>query len=768
MILGVAYPVVFSLPGLSADSKLVLSDIAAFGSAAIGATAATVAGLRKTQFRIAWRWIAAGLWLWALGEGTWAWVEVVQDSQPFPSLADAFYVPAYIGLLVGVLMLSKTSTMWTRARAIMDALLFTFAAAVPLWRHVLLPIFQDPASDILEQGLAVFYPVGDLVLLLALGILVARQFPLSRRALLVFAVGLAASLAADIGFAVVGDSYEAGSLIDFLWFASFLIMAAAAIMELGDEVEAQQAPTLGVWQNALPVLTLVPLAIWAVYSEYTGNLDDSVTPLLLGLYGIGLAMRQVVEIFDFRAIHGDLEAAHDKLGGLYGELQVALVAETELARRDQLTGQLNRQGIMDELDSMVTAAAPFSLAMADLDGLKAINDAYGHSAGDAVMKQFAALTAAVPDSQLGRYGGDEFVLLTMSPVREQLEGDLDAVRKGLRDFVTTEIDRSASCSASFGVAYYPEDGDTISELLSTADSRMYEEKQTKHSARLRDIYRKTIDATPPTPQTQEGSIVPHIDLRQLEKALAGDQFEVYFQPITQFPTGNQVGFEALVRWRHPTAGILTAGQFISVAERSAFIHRLGARVLLTSCQQVASWLNGSPYLRDAFVSVNVSARQIRRAFIQEVFSSLEVSHLHPGSLVLEITESAVLSNSRYAFELLAALQGIGVKIALDDFGLGYSSINYLRSFPFDIVKLDPTFVRGVVENGRERTMVAGIIDMAHGLGARIVAEGIETSTDLEALTELDFDYAQGYLFGHAVPGLPALPSATSLDFSSAA
>jgi hypothetical protein len=301
LLLGIAYPIVFWLLGLSEESRLVLSDVAAFGSASIGATAATIAGLRKTQYRVAWRWLAVGLWLLALGEGTWSWIEVIQDGEPFPSLADAFYVPAYIGLLLGVLALARTPTVWTRARATMDALLFTFAAFIPLWRHVLLPIFQDPSANLLEQTLGVLYPVGDIVLLLALGLLMARQFPSCRKSVYVFAAGLAVSLIADIAFALVGEDYAAGNLMDFLWYASFLIMAAAAILEIGGEAEAQQTETVGVWRNALPVLTLVPLAIWAVYAGYSGQLNDDVTPLLLGLYGIALAARQVVGILDFRA-----------------------------------------------------------------------------------------------------------------------------------------------------------------------------------------------------------------------------------------------------------------------------------------------------------------------------------------------------------------------------------------------------------------------------------------------------------------------------------
>ncbi len=479
-----AYPAVFFLAGISPDARVALSDYVGTGAAIFAAGASTVAGMRRTPYSAGWRWIAVGLWLWVLGEVSWTWIELAQDSPPFPSIADAFYVPAYLALLNGILKLSQVATVWARARAVMDALLFAAAAAVPLWRHVLLPIFQSPAADVAQQTLSLYYPVADIILLIALGLLMARQFPSHRVSLYILAAGLGAMLAADAGFAIVSqsDTYQAGSIVDFLWYLGLLTLGVAAVAEAGAEARERQPPNLSVWQNLLPVVTLVPMAVWFVYVANTGQLDDGVTALLIGIYAFGLAARQIVAVLDFRAVHNDLEATHAQLSRLYEDLQVALEAESALARRDSLSGLLNRQGIIDDLDALIANGQPFALFMSDLDGLKTINDLRGHLAGDSVIKRFSALASELPATTVGRFGGDEFVLVTTQPHFEALERGLSLVRSRFEQDVAGQLE--ADCSISFGVARYPVDADNVADLLSIADARMYEEKRRRRIARL--------------------------------------------------------------------------------------------------------------------------------------------------------------------------------------------------------------------------------------------------------------------------------------------
>lgn len=417
----------------------------------------------------------------------------------------------------------------------------------------------------------------------------------------------------------------------------------------------------------------------------------------------------------------------------------------EQSSLDMLTGLPNRQLILERLEEAIkwTAGSGSRLAVMfmDLDAFKRVNDAYGHAAGDQVLRECVARLQPLmpPGTVLARLGSDEFIIVHWRVRSDDMLAELanrflSAVRApfevgGKEVFLT----------ASIGIALYPDDAGGAEALLHRAHLAMDSVKRCK-----RDAYRRYSSV-------MGSRLRETLELEAaLHHAAERGELRLYYQPKVSIETGTVVGVEALVRWMHPRLGIVPPSRFIPIAEESGFIVRLGEWILAEACRQARMWQrDGMDSLR---ISVNISARQLLHGLVvRQVSDVLRTTGLEGSRLDLEITETAVMRNPEAAADTLRALKAMGVSISLDDFGTGYASLGYLKRFPIDEVKIDRSFVSEIATNSNDADIVAGVTGLVHRLGLKVVAEGVERQEQLTVLRSLECDVVQGYFFSEPVP-----------------
>ncbi len=411
-----------------------------------------------------------------------------------------------------------------------------------------------------------------------------------------------------------------------------------------------------------------------------------------------------------------------------------------LAHFDQLTGLPNRTLLRERVNHALARAMRSGSGVAtlilDMDRFKEINDMLGHEVGDKLLiKAAKRIRANVRDQDtVARLGGDEFavVLEGVSEAKEVLPV-IERIVDSLRE-VTTVDGHEVNTSTSIGIAMYPENGSNLSELLRAADLAMY---QAKSSGRA--CYQFFADAMQEEAQSR----------RALEWALRhaveSNEFQLVYQPQVCLRTGGVIGVEALIRWMHPTRGLLTPFHFIGALEEFGLINEVGEWVLETACEQMRRW--HALELQPMRISVNVSAQQFEDPLlIDKVRSALARADLSPEFLELELTESCLMSDPAQAGALLGEIRDVGVRIAIDDFGTGYSSLTYLNEFPLNVLKIDKSFVQSVESNDRGGPISNMIIGLGQNLGLEVIAEGVETPGQLAYMQEHGCDIAQGYLY----------------------
>ncbi len=415
------------------------------------------------------------------------------------------------------------------------------------------------------------------------------------------------------------------------------------------------------------------------------------------------------------------------------------------AHNDPLTRLPNRAFFQQALEDAIALGDPFSIVFVDLDQFKHVNDSLGHAAGDHLLQEVAARfeRCLAAEDILARMGGDEFTLL--------LPGGRSAEKSSVEDKATSLLHALAPplliggqelyTAASLGLSRFPDDGRDAETLLQCADLAMYQAKE-----RGRGQWQSFSPAL--TEAARERLMLEN----SLRKAIERDEMILLYQPQVSLLTGEIIGTEALVRWRHGELGLISPARFIPLAEETGLIVPLGEWVLRTACRQAAAWEREGKYLRQ---SVNLSARQLGEAnLVERVRAVLEETGLDPCLLDLELTESALVAQGEAAVSRLAALRALGVRISIDDFGTGYSSLAYLRRFPLDTLKIDRSFVMGL--GGADRharqdgAVVRAIISMAHALDLEVVAEGVEIAAQRETLQSLGCDSMQGFLFSPPV------------------
>jgi diguanylate cyclase len=666
-----------------------------------------------------WGWgaLAGGLLLFTAGSVLWTgWVQYF-NPVPYPSIADfcflAFFFMAFlgIGLLVRETVPKTSRTIWV------DGLIAALGVAALEGTLVIGPISLANKGDFGTVATNIAYPIGDLVLVTMVVAVFAVRGWRPGRLWWTLGAGLLIFAAADSVYVlrVTSGTYVTGTPLDSLWLIGAFLMVVAAWQGMGAElknVQLIQAP------NIVPALFLLSSLGIVVYAT-----ARPVLPLGVVLAAATLVIAIARSAYAFRQLR-------------------ALADSKREARTDELTGLPNRRLFFERLVvCFEPSPTPHRLAvlMIDLDRFKEINDSLGHHVGDDVLRELGPrlIAAAGSMATVARLGGDEFGLILSPLVDPSAATDMaERVREVLRKPFQLE-GMSLRVDASIGIALAPDHGATPESVLQKADVAMFAAKRAHAPWQ---IYSSDHD------QNARERLELMEDLRD---ALRRREIVLYYQPILDLPKGKVTGAEALARWRHPSRGILQPAAFLGLVADAGLMGPFTMSVLDQAFIQQAKW---SEQGYDIGVSVNISAASLRDEELPDKVGALISKHrVNPARVTLELTEDAFIADPEQALLVLEQLRALGVELSIDDFGTGFSSLTYIRRLPVSELKLDRTFLTGAPRDKRAVSVIRSTVDLAHSLGLRIVAEGIENLDALALVDELGCDAAQGYLMGRPVP-----------------
>ncbi|WP_242624629.1 putative bifunctional diguanylate cyclase/phosphodiesterase [Krasilnikovia cinnamomea] len=678
--------------------------------------------LHKPQRRNIWIWFAVGQLIWVVGDVVFDYYRLALDEEPYPSLADVFYLFAYPMMIFGLILLVRGGQRLARrdVAGLIDAGIVGTGLGLVFWVFVMEPIAAGTSASLLEQAVSDAYPAMDAVMLALLARLFLGSAKPTMSSRLLGGAALAL-LAADVAFSVISlhTDYDVG-FIDAGWLLSYVLWAAAALHpSMRTTGEAPVTGTIHVGRRRLWLLgacSLIAPAMLLVPDVAANGRDRIAIAFSAGILFLLVVLR---------------------MSGFVAEVQRQSGQLQELAMRDDLTGLANRRRFEEALRAEFATGLP-QVALFDLNGFKDVNDRFGHAVGDELLTIVASRITSVlrPDAMVARMGGDEFAVLI--PNASDRAGDAVVRRLAATFHAPVHAgQQDLLVGASIGIAG-AEGADGPMEVLRRADVAMYEAKGTG-----KPFHRFTTELDQhSTEQARLGA--------ELRAALDADQFQLVYQPIVSLPTGSLASVEALVRWVHPERGWVSPAEFVPVAEQNGLIVELGAWILRTACTQAADWRARLGTRAPARVNVNVSARQLAEpGFADVVSAALADSGLPPSCLVVEVTETAVFEGGR-ALETLHELHALGVLVALDDFGTGHSSLGLLQTVPVDVLKVDKSFVDNITMAGRHAVIATALINVSTGLGLTAVAEGVETAEQAAELHRLGYRLAQGYHFGKPV------------------
>lgn len=659
---------------------------------------------------------AAALSCHAAGDTYYVAVSAAGGNVPLPSLADVGYVGFYLLMLTALAVTVRRQLGDMAGVVVLDSVVGGLGSAAFLTvalEPVLNSAFGGPhsAAAVLDAA----YPLMDLLLVAAVIAIAATAEQNVGRGWGLLVLGLLIHTGADIVYALleINDLYVVGTPLDAAWALGAALIACwtvvqsrsgAAATRRGREIPVQAVPALA---------TLAGLGVLILATQ------QRVMVLAVVLASLTLALAALPLVFRQR---------------------IRLLDATRQARTDELTGLPNRRALYGDLPGRLAAAVgrPSAVLLLDLDKFKEINDGLGHDVGDRLLQQVASRLSGQlgPADLLTRMGGDEFVV----HVGDCAPHEAQAVALKLREALGDPYDLggvTVQVNASIGISLYPGQGEDLSLLLRKADMAMYTAKSTRSG---HAVY-------------SEGDVAPGSSqfhtVRALNEALRDNQLTLHFQPQLNLATGEVRSAEALVRWEHPVLGLLQPDAFLKRFEEAGLMPALTGIVLAQALDQAAVWASRD---QPVSVAVNLSASSIMDSQLPHQVAAMTLARgLSPSALIVEITEDVLVADRHRARTVLAALREMGVRIAVDDFGKGYSSLSYLRELPIDELKLDKSFILSMMDDARATALVVSTIDLAHSLGLEMTAEGVEDEKALRALTVYGCDLAQGYFMSRPVP-----------------
>ncbi len=706
------------------------------GAAAVGAIVVGIRLWRPARVR-AWMMLAAGVALQSVGDVIVTLLTGSDGVEPFPSVADVAYLAGYAIVVVGILELAWGGNREHDRVAWVDALVVAAAASIFVWVLVIRPEISSSA-DAASGLVAAAYPFLDVVQIAVVAhlLLGGRRTP----AVIFLGLSFAASLVADLVYAVLtfDGTYQVGHLVDAGWLVGYLALGTAALhSSMAISAASPATGQASHWALTRPRLVLLagaamtgPLVI--ALQAMRGEPPDT--------FAIVIGLSVVYLLILGRVVVG--------LTALQGALQERSVLATELAEQashDPLTGLGNRRLFLAHLESALARPTPgraTAVLYLDLDRVKAINDTEGHAAGDAAIVTVAErLRSGLRSADtVARLGGDEFGILLASATEFEALGVAARVNALLEDPVPIGT-HAVRITASVGVALAAP-GDTVQDVLRNADQAMYRVKVAGGGSYVRHT------------EEMQAEIAERVQLQaDLSRAVERSEFVLHYQPIIDLESGAIVGLEALVRWEHPTRGLLLPGAFLGLAEEIGLIVPLGRWVFREAVRQASEWQRQGLMRRALMIDINVAARQLADPrFVREVAAAVAGTGMGAGRIAVELTETELIRDPEAVGRRLAVLRKGGLRVVIDDFGTAYASMSYLVNLPVDGLKIDRQFVHELEYGaGPGRALVSSMVGLARQIGIWAVAEGVETETQARALRELGCPYAQGYLFGRPLP-----------------
>lgn len=784
MIIAVSLLAVHVLVGslLSGPARITFSDLWLVMISIIASAGFFLAAwkLRARSRRLALAWAVFGLaqLMSAAGDAAFGVYEMILHASPFPSFADILYLSYYPFFLVGILLLPhERHSRLEWGMTSVDILIVLLGAALGLYAFLIAPLAQTGIEgSFLTQILSLAYPSSDLLLLFGFLIIIDRTpVRFGRGPFWLLSGGVSIAIAADIlySYQSLQGLYASGGICDWLYSASYLLLGLAGCWQglaVDDGEGRPHVATLDsrrrAWVTYLSYLWVIAaFSLLVVNDSSRAAIPEPWLSIAVGVIIALVIIRQVINLRENQRLSGSLIAALDQVRQqalaleetnreLQRENQERRRAEERLtydALHDALTGLPNRTLFLERLSHAARfkqrkKSYNYSVLFLDLDGFKVVNDSLGHAAGDQLLIKTAEALAGCVRSvdTVARLGGDEFVIL-MDDVtdREEVLKVAGRIESTLKKPFIVEGTR-VFISASVGIVMDVHLAHSPADVLRDADLAMY---QAKEAGKNRHVVFN------PAMRTRAISrLVMENDLR---RALDSGEFELHYQPIFSLPARIPTGFEALLRWNHPQRGRVMPDRFIPLAEETGLIVPLGKWVLYEACRQGREWHARFPTKPPLRIGVNISSLQLRLPdFVEEVAQVLQDTGFPGSSLTLEITESTFLGTSNLVQNMLPRLQELGIEMQIDDFGTGYSSIGYLQYQSIRSIKIDRSFIKGV-DNGSV-DLVRAILTLAHNLGMKAVAEGVETESQLRALEAMECTLAQGFLLSRPLDE----PSAT--------